>query len=141
MDWKGVSCDARIAVEAPGILLREKAFGHDNIKVHSQATVAPGDRQDERLMPQDPAQSSRIAIIKPIETAFAGAVKPVVLPAFFRFQKLRAQHRRRGERHDQRDRHGHAKRNREFAEHAADNPPINRMGMNTATSDMLMEST
>ena len=137
-----MSCEARnVALQAAGILLREEALGDDDVDVNGQADGAEGDAQHERLVAQHPAEAAGVAVVQPVEKALAGAVHPVVLCRCVRLENL-----------------AHiigvvvSETTMEMAtatlrvtansrKRRPTMPPISRMGMNTAISDVLIDST
>ena len=110
-----------VAVDAPGVLLREEALGNDDVEIDRQADRSQRDAQHQRLMPQDPAQTA--ARIRRKATGILARwrdTSQLCFAVFFRLEELRAHHRRGGQRDDHGDGHGHAQGDGELAEDAAD---------------------
>ncbi len=103
------------AVDAAGVLLREKAFGRLDEKIHIQANRADGEQQDEELVAKNPAQREIIGAEKTIKGVFGKTVDPVVF-ARFMAEEAGAHHGRGRKRNEKRDTDGHAENNGKLAE-------------------------
>ena len=93
-------------------------------------------------MIQDPAQAGGIDVLQHLKCALAGTIKTAVFCAFLlRLQEAGAHHRSGGQRNHHGDGHGRAKSDGELRNNRPTMPPIRRIGINTAISEVLIEST
>ncbi len=136
LDW---SADDR-AVQPAGVLLREEALRHDDVEVDAGAHRRERDQQRQRLVAQHPARATaRSRARMPVEAALARLVEPAVL--LLRRARCRSLAHIIGvvvsettiETAMATERITANSRNRRPTM-----PPISRMGMNTAISEMLI---
>ena len=131
-----------LAAEAARVLLREEALGHDDEQIDVENAQSDGDAQHEPLVAQNPAQRRVVFIVQPLEGALAGAIDAPVAALVARFEEPGAEHGRGGERDQQRNGDGHAESVTANSRKSLPTmPPMSRMGMKTAISDVLIEST
>src|SRR6202022_3043073 len=99
------------ATHPASILLREKSFWRGPEKVAIQANGSDGDQQNQKLVPQHPAERNVVYAKQAVESTFESTVKTAV---FLRIvsEETGAQHRRCGKRNQQRDDYGHAENHR-----------------------------
>ena len=90
------------ADDLPGILLREEAFGNDDVEIAGQRNGAEHHHQRDETVAQDDLQAMLIERQKVVEAAFEYPIEPPVLPVGFVLQQARAHHRRQGQRDDER---------------------------------------
>ena len=131
------------ADEAPGVLLREEALGHDHVEVDVEADRREQDEHHERAVAQRPGEAcARSRASTRVEGALAPRCEAAGLALRRRPQQPRAHHRRRGERDHQRDAGSPTDSVTANSRNSRPTmPPISRIGMNTATSDTLIDST
>jgi len=70
------------AVDAPGVLLREKSAGYFVEEIAIEAHGANGDEEHGELMAEDHAETAVVDANDAVEGAFCEAVRDVVLPFF-----------------------------------------------------------
>ena len=58
---------AGIPVDAPGILLGEKALGDGDVQINGQAYGTERDPENQRLVPQNPAEAARVPVVQAVE--------------------------------------------------------------------------
>src|SRR5712692_2690688 len=102
--------------EAAGILLRKEALGSLDEEIEVQTNRTESEKQNKKLMAENPAQGEIVGTEKSVEKVFREAVEPVVL-AGFAAKEASAQNKR------------------------PTMPPMRRIGIKTATREVLMERT
>ena len=111
---------AGLPAHAARVLLREEAKGHNYEEINIQRDGADDYAQNQNLVAQNPAQASGVFVVQPIKGALADAIDAAVAALVARLEKARAEHRRGGERDEQRNGDGHRQRYGELAEELAD---------------------
>src|ERR1700734_2684604 len=109
-------------LKASRVLLRKKALGHDVIEVPAQDRHQNGHYECDELVVQNPPQRVPVGQQRLVENPFAGAIKMIALLIFCRRpQELCAHGRRGGQRDQQGNSDGNAKRDRELAKKPSHN--------------------
>ena len=115
--------DTLIALNAahqpPDVLLREKAFGDNDIEIDIEANGDEQQQQHDRPVRQRPAQTALVAAQQGAGKALAEPVKATPCRFWPALEQISAHHRRRGQRKDQGYCDGGGQGNGEFAEQAA----------------------
>src|ERR1019366_4804430 len=123
------------------VLHREKALGYLDDQHHIERYGDEEYDEGEGRMVEHPMQAAAIDGQHPVKKLFGGHVDA---PMFYRalvLQQVGAHHRRRGQGDDHGYENGGRERDRKLAEETATIPPINRRGIKTAMSEMLMVKT
>src|SRR5579863_4953711 len=109
------------ALDESGVLNGEEAFGHDDVEPDGQHKGSDGDHECFGLVPEDPLKRPAIEADDAFENAFGSAVEAAPLRFGLMAEDFRAHHRSESQRDDGGDEDRDGKRDREFAEQAANN--------------------
>ncbi len=108
------------ALDRARVLLREKAFGHDDVEQYGQHQGPKRDQQGQRLMLEHERERAAVPRDHRLPDTFAGREHAALIRCRLMAQQLRAQHRREGERDHGRNQDRHRQRDRELSKQPAD---------------------
>ena len=111
---------AHEADQAPGVLLREEALGHDDVEIDVEADRDGEQEHHQRRVAQRPRERLLVAAQHAIEDALRAAVEAPAFALGPVSQQERAHHRRRRERDDQRHEDRDRQHDRKLAEEPSD---------------------